>query len=605
MQSFGIGLCLLGAAIAHRRNAFAPCRAFRDFRNLVRIVVILVMLAPRSVAANSALSDAAVIEAQRALAAVRLQRGRAFIDKQDWQSALAEILDSVRLEPTASAVNYAALCLKKLGRHEEALDTYARLIRDYGEKLPSNEKQAVLKEIEELRRFIGGIEIHGSEPGAEIFVDGKKRGNYPLLDALRVPIGNHIVRVHKEGYAPFETSIEVHGKSTKVVSAPLRALGARGTLLVVELGARSLEVVIDGITMGAGDLAVILAPGNHVVHLRSEGNLGTQPRRVEVRANEITQLRLRAEALDATLRMEPTPFDANMSLDGIPLGRGVWEGRVRPGKHSVEVSAEGYISQKREIHVKPDKLEVVRFEPARDLKSKYWRKPGLPDHFISERSTGVMLVPSFGGDVLGSCDSGCTHTIGVGPYGVAKLGYELNSRFAFGVLLGFIGATQEVHGRETTLEPVGLPARRGRVDDILRIGTVAPGIWGGYTLDSKYPIQLRISAGAILGTVSDARHGTFTGSADSMYNVGVLVQHYDALFAFVTPEARIGYKLTDHALLSLGLEIPVWIGLWTPKWSRAQGFTAGSDGYATFKPDSLVGQVLVGIAPGIGAHFDL
>jgi len=64
---------------------------------------------------------------------------------------------------------------------------------------------------EELRKLVGTIEIEEAEPGATIVIDGQNRGDYPPLVPLRVGRGSHTVRVHKAGFVPFETRVDVAG----------------------------------------------------------------------------------------------------------------------------------------------------------------------------------------------------------------------------------------------------------------------------------------------------------------------------------------------------------------------------------------------------------
>jgi hypothetical protein len=154
----------------------------------------------------------------------RFERGRELFKQQQWAAALAEFLESRRLHPTLTGAAHAATCLKKLGRFDESLDMFAALLREFGEKMSPEAKQKTLQEIEETRRLVGTIEIDGAEPGATVVVDQQPRGDYPLLEPLRVAAGSHIVRVFKEGYEPFETRLDVAGNTTARASARLRKL---------------------------------------------------------------------------------------------------------------------------------------------------------------------------------------------------------------------------------------------------------------------------------------------------------------------------------------------------------------------------------------------
>src|SRR5690606_10418899 len=96
------------------------------------------------------------------------------------------------------------------------------------------------------------------------------------------------------------------------------------------------EVLIDGVVLGRTPWEGAVSVGPHAVLLRGPGELGSQPASASVREGERTTLTLTLEPLSCTLRISPTPSDAEISLDGVALGRGTWQGRVRAGVRRVE-----------------------------------------------------------------------------------------------------------------------------------------------------------------------------------------------------------------------------------------------------------------------------
>lgn len=225
--------------------------------SVVTLAQVGVLLGPESAFAQDPPTAAPTPDPNKQLAKERFQQGHVLFTQEAWGPALAEMLESIRLYPTAPATAQAAFCLKKLARYDESLELYAKLVRDFGPKLEPASKQQILNEIEETKRLVGIIEIKGSVPGAVIAVDQRKRGDYPLLEALRVPAGSHVVRVHKEGYEPFETLVDVAGATTQHVQAALIKLKATGALQVFESTGKELSVVVDGVD---GDGAVAGTP---------------------------------------------------------------------------------------------------------------------------------------------------------------------------------------------------------------------------------------------------------------------------------------------------------------------------------------------------------
>src|SRR5690349_12386959 len=64
-------------------------------------------------------------------ARVHFDRGLTHVDSSSWDAALAEFLRSIEIFPTRTATKNAAFSLRKLNRHDEALDLYEGLLRDF------------------------------------------------------------------------------------------------------------------------------------------------------------------------------------------------------------------------------------------------------------------------------------------------------------------------------------------------------------------------------------------------------------------------------------------------------------------------------------------
>ncbi|WP_437934281.1 PEGA domain-containing protein [Sorangium sp. So ce341] len=587
----------------------------------LKMLVVSVLLARGVALAQPAPAAGERAEDRKSEAEARFYKGRKLYAERAFSAALAEFQASRALYPGESATIGAAVCLKRLHRFDEALDLFEAALRDFADTMESTTRAAIRREVVDLRGLVGTLEIEGAEPGAAISVDGRSRGEFPLLAPLRVAAGSHGVRVYKEGFEPFEARVEVAGGQTARIPARLRWLRQTGTLHVVEARGRELEVIVDGIRVGktsAAPLSLPLAPGRHVVLLRGDGHLGTVPANVTIRLNQVESLRLEAEVLDAALRVAPVPVDARVSIDAVELGRGPWEGQVRAGKHHVEVAAEGFLPERREVSLRRGERAALSIPLSRDPSSPFWRKPPPPPHFLVEMDTAALLVPSFGGDVVGACQQACRSDVGVGGYGALRGGYERSSGLSFGISLGALSAMQKASHRSASLnivgdpsKPAGTPAARadsrdaGAVEDALRLDGRFLGAWVGYAIDAGVPVRFRLGAGGLFGSVSDARRGGFSASNGVRYATGTHVQTHPVRSVFVTPEVRVGLPLGRYVELNAGLQLPVLFALSQPRWSEAEGVHAGPDGYGWFDADALVSGVLVLVAPTVGARFDL
>jgi hypothetical protein len=347
-----------------------------------------------------------------------------------------------------------------------------------------------------------------------------------------------------------------------------------------------------------------------VVALRGEGRLGAPPAQVVVEVDKTSVLTLAAQELSAALRVEPVPANASVAIDGVTVGRGIWEGSLAAGAHRLEVAAAGFLPAASDVTLGRDQQRSLRVELERDPTSPFWPKQQRLARFTVELGTGIALTPSFGGDVAGGCAATCSASAGIGGEGVVHAGYELGVGFGFGLTAGVLTATESVTGRQTNVTPLGMKPDDGAADDRLVLRGALVGAWAGWSFFERVPVHLRLGAGALLGPVYDAR--TFDGKASdgTSFRVGPVVETHAARFFYVAPELRVGLPLSRRVELSLGLSVPVLVDPSPPRWGEASDggaphlVPAGHDRAGTFPNDALVGHVLVLFVPGVGARYD-
>ncbi|KYF78443.1 hypothetical protein BE17_18175, partial [Sorangium cellulosum] len=536
-------------------------------------------------------------------ARAHFERGLALYRQGAWEASLAEFLASRQVYPTWSATSSAALCLQELRRYDEALALFETLLRDFAQKLPPDTRSAAQQAVVRMRGLVGTVDVAGAEIGASVMVDGHRRGDYPMPAPLRVAAGSHVVRVYKEGFEPFETRIDVAGGQVVRILSRLEKLVESGRLRVTEQQGKALDVLVDGYTVGETPWEGALPPGQHSVVLRGPGDLGTIPASVIVRLKQTTPLALRAEELSSTLRIEPSPVCASITVDGVTLGSGVWEGRLSSGPHRVEVAAGGFIAARREVLLARGARVVVPVALERV------NLGGPPGRFLVEFAAAPAFVPSLGGVAPGQCGGACSSGIGAGALGVVHAGYELWSGFGFGVMTGYLQVHQTVTARRTSLEIQDpLPESIGTVDDALTLSGLLVGGWAGLSLGERPRLSMRLGAGALLGAVRDERSGTFTSSSNFEFDVDPTAARDAASFFAMTPEVRAGLRVGEHLELTAGLAAAVLVRLKEPVWTNpSQGVYGRIDAergfFGRFEEESLAGEVLVAIAPGIGARY--
>lgn len=532
--------------------------------------------------------------------------GLAHFDRGEWSAALADFLRSRELFPTRTAALNAAVCLRKEARFDEALDVLEDLLRTYAD-LDPRERAFAEKEITELRTSVGSIDLVDSEPGAAIVIDGRPRGVFPPSTPLRVPAGSRLVRVYKEGFAPLERRVDVAGRQVLTLDARLAPLAAGGRLVVTEAGGGALDVLIDDVAVGKTPWEATLAVGRHTVSLRGAADLGTQPAEAVVTKNEVTRLSLAAERLDATLRVIPTPAGALVSVDGVIVGHGVWEGRLRAGAHKVELAADGFLPQSRDASLASGERSSVAVSLERDVSSGAFRA-GNPGRFFVDADVGTGLGLAFGGDIRASCNDSCSASVPLALGATLRGGYLFSSRLMLGLDAGYLAISAGTSSRATELTPRGLGATTGTTDDSLYLRGIRVGPSVGYRFGDRFPlVTLRLGAGAFIGSAGDNRTGSFATKSGVPYGVSVS-ESSRAVYLYAAPEARIGGYVAPRLEASVGLELLLLAALERPAWTDAQPVVAGvpgqrGDGIATFGRQTLAGAFLVLAAPTLGLRY--
>lgn len=498
-------------------------------------------------------------DARREEARKRFVKGLELVQNESWDAALAEFLASRELYPTQVALKNAAISLRQLKRNAEALAMYEELVQRFGDKLSAADKQAVNEAMSQLASVVGEVAVECNEPGASVVVDGRERGTSPLAKAVRVDAGTRSVRVLKEGFLPFETQVLVAGQQKKLVKATLRALAQSGKLLVQEASGKVLDVVVDGATVGKTPWTGVLSVGTHTVLLRGEGDLGSPPAAAAVKANETTTLRLAAGVLDAGLRVEPTPANARVDVDGVRLGNGVWEGRLVSGTHQVEIVAEGFLPYRRSVRLSSGQREVLRVALERDLSSPMWQS--FRPHVYVAGFGGLALGPSLGGGADEACGAGeCSERSRPSGFMLGALaGYQLTSGLGVELGIGYLSVSERM--TRSKRGQADVPASAKDYQDETRLSGPFAAAAASYQFLEDTPLTARVWAGVLRGTARFDNAGTFAGtlthssgaSFDFSEKVSVPEESQDLWIPFVGPEVRFGHRLSRSFMIDAGV----------------------------------------------------
>jgi hypothetical protein len=379
---------------------------------------------------------------------------------------------------------------------------------------------------------------------------------------------------------------------------------------VAEQSGRSIDVVVDGVVVGQTPWEGTLAVGDHTVVLRGAGSLGTQPASAPVRLNQLTPLTFVAEELTASARVTPTPANADIAIDGVAVGRGVWDGKLRAGGHKIEVAAEGFLTVARELRLESGERQLLAITLERDPGSALWGAQH-PPRFVLEAAAEGAIGTVYGGDVIGACTVSCSSGVPLGFHGVLRGAYQLGFGLGFGVDAGYFDASTKEANGAVQITPVGLPPTTGTTNDALRLyGLTLGGSVFYHRGDDAWPVTVRVGGGVLLGSATDHRTGSFTTTKGEPYGVDAS-QSAGAQYAYVAPEVRIGRKFTPRLEISLGVEVLILTALSQPSWSNTQSIplspsplTDQGDGVGTFARQSTAGSLMVFVLPSLAARYE-
>ncbi len=532
--------------------------------------------APAAAPAPAPASD----EAKKTEAKDHFVKGVELMQVEHWDAALVEFNASLALFPTKNARKNAATCLRQLGRFSEALDEYELLLKDYGSQLTPQDLELVNKAIADLKNVTGFIAITSTVAGATVVIDSKPRGVTPL-PPVRVGQGTHTIRVIKEGYIPFETTSPVLGKQTVNIEAKLSVLERSGSLTIIEQNGADAEVIIDGAPkgkVGKTPYQEKIGPGAHWVSLKGPGNLGTQPAAINVAVDQTATLRLTLEELPADARVEADPVGAAIVLDGVPVGQGSWEGRLRAGTHKVDATAEGYFRTSKSFDAKSDGKTTFKIVLDRDENSPFWSKGRARKISLGIFGSGVYAAFGMGGDYERSCSNAGTECYdrsrGLGVLGGVRGGYEILPGLSLELDVGYAYIESSLK-RRTTLSGELLAPVRVNITDTWTVSGFVVGVGASYRfLRKPFAIYGALTGGAIIGgRVRDRRSGdtaclpplteTDCSTAESRDPPSPRPMRPNSALEtktipFIAPELRVGVPLSEA--MELGFALGVFIG---------------------------------------------
>ncbi|MFO0650582.1 MAG: PEGA domain-containing protein [Polyangiales bacterium] len=221
---------------------------------------------------------------------------------------------------------------------------------------------------EEARaHFQRGVELIGAERWADAILELRRAQELRATPAVLFNLGLALRAVgrNREAMAAFREFSRMSGATTNPelaarVDAYVQELTAGLGRVVLLVEPPSATVQIDGLAVRANE-SVEVDPGRHVIIAAADGFAG-ENRTVEVARGSQSTVMLRMVPLVLSSRVTVTadPSGALVRIDGQNVGFGSVEETVRPGSHTLEVSAEGYYTFRRRFEALAGQSQTLR-----------------------------------------------------------------------------------------------------------------------------------------------------------------------------------------------------------------------------------------------------
>lgn len=236
--------------------------------------------------------DAAARDAARA----RFERALQLFDEGRHAEALIEFEAAYELFPDHRVLFNVGNVHEALGRPVEAVDAWERYLREGGEGLGAERRQAVEQALARQRARIGRLHVVSNVDGARLEIDGVEVATLPASEPLRLAIGTYTVGVRAAGHEPATRRVTVAGESEQRLEVILERRASEVGSLRVTSSTPDVLVRVDGREVGRTPLreTVAVAPGMRLVEASRLGYV-TFRETVSVQVGQQTDVALRME----------------------------------------------------------------------------------------------------------------------------------------------------------------------------------------------------------------------------------------------------------------------------------------------------------------------
>lgn len=199
------------------------------------------------------------------------------------------------------------------------------------------------------------VTVTSRPAGATILAGDEALGETPAT--VELPEGRNELSLVLEGYKPWEGRITAFA-DTPVTLPTVELDKADGVLRVVSEPAGA-NVTVDGRYRGQTPVRISLAPGRRYTVGLSKAGYRAYSRNVVLEAAQGETLRVDLTARIGEVRFAVTPGDAEILVDGRPVGRGDMRLELPAEPQAIEVRREGFEAWQGEVTPRPGFPQTV------------------------------------------------------------------------------------------------------------------------------------------------------------------------------------------------------------------------------------------------------
>ncbi|MBQ7311320.1 MAG: PEGA domain-containing protein [Alistipes sp.] len=228
----------------------------------------------------------------------------------------------------------------------------------------------------------------GMVNGATVFVDDENIGTAPVKSD-KLASGEHSVRIVKDKYKPYSTTVTVRDSETTTLTPTLSADFATVTLTT----ASGATIWVNGVEKGSGSWSGELSTGTYIFEARQSGHRSAQISKTIAATPSRQSYAIPAPTpIVGSVDITSSPAMADITLDGKAVGTTPLKlSSLLVGQHKITVSKSGYQPYTTTITVAEGRTATVSAEL---IKGKIYK---VGDYYNENGKQGVVFEVSADG----------------------------------------------------------------------------------------------------------------------------------------------------------------------------------------------------------------